>query len=75
MDLKGDPARLPVYLELFKREFVEDPRTFAIDLSATPAADGAAFRFKRATGLCGQRHHKAAAVAVPITFNIIECLL
>lgn len=34
--LKGDPARLPIYIELFKREFVEDPRMFAIDLSATP---------------------------------------
>ncbi|HEV2293404.1 MAG TPA: C40 family peptidase [Tepidisphaeraceae bacterium] len=38
--LKGDPARLPVYIELFKREFVEDPRTFAIDLRATRVENG-----------------------------------
>lgn len=38
--LKGDPARLPLYIELFKREFVEDPRTFAIDLTALPDRDG-----------------------------------
>jgi cell wall-associated NlpC family hydrolase len=31
--LKGDPARLPLYLELFKREFVEDTRTFAFDVT------------------------------------------
>jgi hypothetical protein len=36
--LKGDPAKLPVYLELFKREFVEDTRTFAFDVS--PKAPG-----------------------------------
>jgi cell wall-associated NlpC family hydrolase len=39
--LKGDPARLPVYIELFKREFVEDPRTFAINLNAMPLDSGA----------------------------------
>jgi cell wall-associated NlpC family hydrolase len=38
--LKGDLSRLPQYLELFKREFVEDVRTFAIDLRATPTPDG-----------------------------------
>jgi cell wall-associated NlpC family hydrolase len=37
--LVGDPNRLPQYLELFKREFVEDPRTFAINLSATSDAN------------------------------------
>ena len=36
--LAGDPGRLPMYLDLFKREFVEDPRTFAINLSATADA-------------------------------------
>ena len=34
--LKGDPARIDVYLELFKREFVEDTRTFAVELRAEP---------------------------------------
>jgi cell wall-associated NlpC family hydrolase len=37
--LVGDPNRLPLYLELFTREFVEDPRTFAIKLSGTVDAD------------------------------------
>jgi cell wall-associated NlpC family hydrolase len=37
--LVGDPSRLPQYLELFKREFVEDPRNFAINLGATADAD------------------------------------
>jgi cell wall-associated NlpC family hydrolase len=37
--LVGTPDRLPQYLELFKREFVEDPRTFAINLSATSDAN------------------------------------
>jgi cell wall-associated NlpC family hydrolase len=37
--LVGDPSRLGMYVELFKREFVEDPRTFAINLSATADAD------------------------------------
>ena len=37
--LVGDPSRLDLYLELFKREFVEDPRTFAISLSATADAE------------------------------------
>jgi len=35
--LKGDVSRIPLYLELFKREFVEDTRTFAVDLSAAGA--------------------------------------
>src|SRR4051812_3146988 len=26
----GDPSRLQVYLDFFKREFVEDPRLFAV---------------------------------------------
>jgi cell wall-associated NlpC family hydrolase len=37
--LRGDPARLPIYLELFKREFVEDPRTFAVDIGAVAMAN------------------------------------
>src|SRR3954471_22411762 len=37
----GDPARLDVYLDFFKREFVEDPRIFAVDISAERSADGA----------------------------------
>jgi cell wall-associated NlpC family hydrolase len=37
----GDPAKLPQYVELFKREFVEDTRTFAFNVTAT-AADGGA---------------------------------
>ncbi|HTL30307.1 MAG TPA: C40 family peptidase [Tepidisphaeraceae bacterium] len=36
----GDPARLDVYLEFFKREFVEDPRMFAIDIKAERQTDG-----------------------------------
>ena len=39
--LKGDPSRLPLYLELFQREFVEDTRTFAFDVTAAPPADAA----------------------------------
>ena len=31
--LKGEISRIPLYLELFKREFVEDPRTFAVELT------------------------------------------
>src|SRR4051812_46842077 len=38
--LVGDPAKLPQYVELFKREFVEDTRTFAIDVTATPDSGG-----------------------------------
>jgi hypothetical protein len=38
--LKGDVSRIPLYLELFKREFVEDTRTFAVELTA----DGATVR-------------------------------
>jgi hypothetical protein len=37
--LKGDLARLQLYIELFKREFVEDTRTFAIDLNAVAMAN------------------------------------
>ena len=33
-DLKGNPRRLPLYVQFFQREFIEDPRLFAIDLSA-----------------------------------------
>ncbi|MGB7160995.1 MAG: C40 family peptidase [Tepidisphaeraceae bacterium] len=32
--LQGSFERLPLYMELFKREFVEDTRTFAIDVTA-----------------------------------------
>ena len=32
--LAGDVKKLPMYLELFKREFVEDPRQFAVELNA-----------------------------------------
>jgi hypothetical protein len=35
--LKGDVSRIPLYLELFKREFVEDTRTFAVELSSHAA--------------------------------------
>jgi hypothetical protein len=35
--LRGDVSRIPLYLELFKREFVEDTRTFAVDLTAEAA--------------------------------------
>ena len=38
--LKGDPSRAALYLELFKREFVEDPRTFAFDVSGSPDPSG-----------------------------------
>ena len=38
--LVGIPDRLPQYLDLFKREFVEDTRTFAFDVTATAGADG-----------------------------------
>ncbi len=38
--LKGDPSRLPQYLELFEGEFVEDRRTFALDISADWRTDG-----------------------------------
>src|SRR5688500_11319670 len=37
--LKGDLARLPLYIELFKREFIEDTRTFAIDITAIAMAN------------------------------------
>jgi cell wall-associated NlpC family hydrolase len=30
----GDPSRLPVYLEFFTREFVREPRIFAVEISA-----------------------------------------
>src|SRR5688500_1359154 len=39
--LVGHPDRLPLYLELFKREFIEDTRTFGFDMSAIAQADGA----------------------------------
>jgi cell wall-associated NlpC family hydrolase len=32
--LQGNFERLPLYMELFKREFVEDTRTFALDVTA-----------------------------------------
>jgi len=32
--LQGSFDRLPLYVELFRREFVEDPRTFAVDFTA-----------------------------------------
>jgi cell wall-associated NlpC family hydrolase len=38
--LKGDPSRAPLYLELFKREFVEDTRTFAFDVSGAAGSGG-----------------------------------
>ena len=38
--LKGDPSRLPQYLELFKGEFVEDTRTFAFDVAGSADASG-----------------------------------
>lgn len=37
---KGDIARLDDYVAFFKREFIEDPRMFAFDVSATQRADG-----------------------------------
>lgn len=38
--MKGDPSRLLAYIEFFKREFVEDVRTFAFDAAATSRPDG-----------------------------------
>ena len=38
--LSGDVKRLNVYLEFFKREFVEDPRQFAISLQPVEAGNG-----------------------------------
>ena len=32
--LKGDIARLPAYIEFWKRESVRDPRLFAVDVTA-----------------------------------------
>lgn len=41
-NLVGDPARLSQYLEFFKLEFVDDPRAFAFDVTASrDAASGA----------------------------------
>lgn len=40
-DLKGDLARLPVYIEFWKRESVRDPRLFAVDVTAKAKEDGA----------------------------------
>ncbi len=45
--LKGNPGRLPQYIDLFKREFVEDPRTFAFDVTALPDRDGGVALFGR----------------------------
>ena len=53
--LKGDPSRIPVYLELFKREFVEDPRTFPVELTADTSGDVPALR-----GHLGFAEHKSA---------------
>lgn len=38
--LHGDPARLPMYLSFFTREFIQDLRIFPFDVSADVAADG-----------------------------------
>lgn len=38
--LKGDPERLSVYTNLFKREFLSDPRIFAADVNAEAREDG-----------------------------------
>lgn len=38
-DRIGKPARLPQYLDLFKREVVKDARLFAFDVRAAAAAD------------------------------------
>jgi hypothetical protein len=40
--LVGTPDRLPQYLELFKREFVEDTRTFAFNVAAAASGAGGA---------------------------------
>jgi cell wall-associated NlpC family hydrolase len=53
--LVGNPDRLPQYLELFKREFVEDPRTFAINLSATSDAGK---RIKTGGWVEFEEHHR-----------------
>lgn len=37
---KGDPARVSMYIDLFEREFVEDTRTFAFDVTAQADASG-----------------------------------
>ena len=39
----ADVARLPAYLEFCRREFVEDTRTFAFDVSGEPAPAGGIF--------------------------------
>jgi cell wall-associated NlpC family hydrolase len=54
-DLKGDPSRLPVYLEFFKREFVKDPRLFAFNATIEPR-DGTI----RITGNAEYREHQQA---------------
>lgn len=38
--LKGDPSRLSVYTNLFRREFLSDPRIFAADVQAEARDDG-----------------------------------
>jgi hypothetical protein len=40
-DLRGNLARLPVYIEFWKRESVRDPRLFAVDVTARAKEDGA----------------------------------
>lgn len=40
-NLKGDVARLPAYIEFWKRESVRDPRLFAVDVTAKATEDGA----------------------------------
>jgi gamma-D-glutamyl-L-lysine dipeptidyl-peptidase len=34
-DLHGEPSRMPAYVNFFKREFVRDPRLFAVDISVS----------------------------------------
>jgi cell wall-associated NlpC family hydrolase len=55
----GDPARLQVYVEFFKRELVGDPRIFAIDLSVNRSDDGTV----ALTGYVEYAEHKSAAEA------------
>ena len=39
-DVVGKPDRLPIYLEFFKREMINDSRLFAIDVKAKAGDDG-----------------------------------
>ena len=41
---RGDASRVPQYLELFKREFVDDTRTFAFDVTGESTAGGIVLR-------------------------------